>query len=104
MTNAFRDENPYQSPIIRAELADDRQPVIKRKKRNPLLALLFLGFATPLLVGSILLWLALMSKVRESPMPADGVFFVSILFVITAILWLVPFLCLKELGLWAIGR
>jgi hypothetical protein len=96
-------QNPYEPPIV-AQLVE--LPRVA-KKRQPLLAVVFLIFDLPLTVGSTWIgWYIVQWHLRNDgrgDMPAM-IAGCTILFVLAAFFWLALFLCLKELVQFARGR
>lgn len=110
MNPSFRDEplNPYESPIV-ATLVERPKVSKPARKRSPLLAVVFLILDAPWLAATAWLWSKILSSEWNEPIPSNvgpaGLWLaLSIVFVISAMFWLVGFLCLKELLFYAIRR
>ena len=102
----FQDQNPYESPVIVAELADT-VPARKPVKRRPLLAAVLLLFNAPLSLALGLFWLGVVASAiagmpaNDEPYNPIGLF---IFLIFSLLWWLAGIICLKEIVQAARGR
>jgi hypothetical protein len=93
-----RDVNPYESPIVRAELAS---PATPSQQRMPLLALIFLLLDLPIVAGTtipIAFAIANWSSYSRDVGMAGVVIVLPICVLFAAASWWVLLICIRELA------
>lgn len=96
-------DNPYESPVIVAELAQPiRKPV---NRRSPILAMLFLFLSLPFVAMTIGMWWINIASPPQNIRPvAFWVMAFAPLAAFTFAVWWIPYVAIRELVQWLRGR